>query len=82
MTCVFTIDPHGMTVTAWTDANQINLERFGAVPALHDAKKWQAWGASLSGLPSISGITVPNPYEFSDWRVWAERLNESLASVF
>jgi hypothetical protein len=70
-----------MTVKEWTDASQVNLERFGAIPALHTDKDWQSWGASLSNLSSLSGISVPNPYEFSDWRIWAERLNESLASV-
>ena len=81
MTGVFVIDPRPMKIKDWTDAMTINLERFGGIPILQNEKKWQEWGASISQLSSLSGTDVPNPYEFSDWQVWAQRLNETLSAI-
>ena len=77
---VYTIDPDGMDPLSWTAAMNIDLERFGFIPMLQDANKWQDWGAEVSKFASLSGIVVPNPYEFADWQEWARRFNETLGS--
>ena len=77
---MFTVDPIGMDPMGWTAASNIDLERFGFIPVLQSNEKWQDWGAEVSRLASISGIVIPNPYEFSDWQEWARRLNEVLGS--
>ncbi len=79
MSGVFTIDPLGMTAMEWTAASTINLERFGTLPALHKDEDWRGWGAVLSIFASLSGINIPNPYDFANWQEWAQRLNEVLS---
>ena len=74
------LDPRGMTPMEWTNAYHIDLERFGFIPALQSNDRWQDWGSALSLLASLSGIILPNPYEFSDWQEWAQRFNEILGS--
>ena len=80
MTGINLIDPRGMTPMEWTQAYSIDLERFGSVPNLQSNEGWQGWGSALSLLASLSGIILPNPYEYSDWQEWAQRLNETLGS--
>lgn len=70
----------GLTVTQWTDANGLYLDKFGSIPRLDDGD-WQRWGANLLNLPSIHGICLPDPYQFSDWRRWADRVNEALSTL-
>jgi len=76
-----TIDPVNMTAKEWTDAMHINLGSFGLIPSINREEEWQGWGANLSHLSSLSGMVVPNPYEFSNWQDWARRFNESLSAV-
>ena len=78
---VFTIDPLGMDVKAWTDAMHIDLEGFGSIPILIDKNRWQDWASELSNLGGLAGIVIPDPYEFSDWQDWARRFNESLGAI-
>ena len=74
------IDPKGLTVTEWTDYVGSDLWEFGQVPKLLDPKNWQDWGASVLGMTSISGINLPNPYNFTNWQEWAMRFNEIIDS--
>lgn len=69
-----------MTPIEWTSAYHIDLEKFGAIPALLSNAAWQEWGAAIALLASLSGIIVPNPYDFADWQEWADRFNEILGS--
>lgn len=73
------IGTEGMDVQYWTAATGFNLEKFGATPILTDPQKWQDWGAAVLLLASLSGVVLPNPYEFENWQVWAQRFNEVLA---
>lgn len=81
MSGIFTVNPIGMTAKEWTAASHINLERFGAIPALQRNEDWQNWGAAISLLSSLGGMVIPNPYEFTDFQTWAERFNESIAGI-
>ncbi len=69
------------TVQDWTDAMALDLWSLGAIPRLDNAQDWRAWGANLLNLPSIHGILLPNPYQFDDWRRWAERVVEAFDST-
>ena len=80
MSGVNLIDPRGMTPTEWTSAYHIDLERFGAIPALQTDAGWKDWGASVTLLSLLSGVVLPNPYEFDEFEVWAQRFNEILGS--
>lgn len=75
------VEPRFMGVIEWTDLNGLWLNQFGSIPRLDNPAKWQDWGANLLNLPSIHGIALPDPYQFDDWRRWADRVNEALTSV-
>lgn len=79
MSGVFTVDPKGMTAREWTAASTINLERFGSIPALQKDEDWRGWGAVLAVFASLSGIVIPNPYDFAAFEDWAQRFNEALS---
>jgi hypothetical protein len=70
-----------MTVRDWTDAMVQNLEQFGNLGRLDHREDWREWGAELLNLPAISGSIIPDPYQFDDWRAWAQRCNENLSVV-
>lgn len=65
--------PTNMTLNDWADAAVPYLEQFDSIGRLVD-DNWQAWGAKLTLALALSGFTIPDPYQFSDWRTWAERL--------
>lgn len=77
---IYVVEP-GADVLYWTDATSLNLGKYGCVPRLDDESLWQEWGASLLNNPAIRGICLPDPYQFDDWRRWADRVNEALTSV-
>lgn len=67
--------PTNMTLHDWADAAVPFLEQFDSVGRLVE-DRWQEWGARLALALPLSGINVPNPYQFTDWRLWAQRLCE------
>ena len=34
--------------------------------------EWQDWASSLIGDPDFIGLDAPDPYNFDDWREWAQ----------
>jgi len=64
----------------WTDYTAENLWSWGTIPKLLDPARWQEWGAAVLGLGTLSGINLPNPYNFSDWQEWAQRFNQTFDS--
>lgn len=70
------IDPRVMTAQEWTAAVTLDLEQFGSVPQLLDVNQWHAWAATVVGMSAISGVVLPDPYDFTDWNEWATRFNE------
>lgn len=81
MSNITLISPNTMTVKQWTDAMADRLWIFGSIPRVDHDDDWKKWGAVLLGLVSIHGINVPDPYQFSDWRRWAERVIGAFASI-
>lgn len=82
----------GKTVREWTDQMALDLWRFGAVPRLDHDDEWREWGANLNNVLNAANIAIlppgsirstilPDPYQFTDWRRWAERVVENLAST-
>lgn len=76
MPSVGRIDPRYMTVQDWTAAVAIDLEEFGSVPQLLNPAAWQDWAATVVGMSAISGVVLPNPYDFASWGDWATRFND------
>lgn len=77
---ILTIDPRDMDVMSWTAQMAINLDAVGPIQTLLAPNRWQDWGAHLLAIASLSGILIPDPYQFDDWREWAMRTNEGLDS--
>ena len=63
--------PDNMELADWADQLVLNLD--GAIGCLTDLVHWQDWAAQLLNIPSLLG-NLPNPYQFTDWRDWANRL--------
>ncbi len=78
---VLVINPAYLTVREWTDYMTPNLEQFGNLGRLERDDKWREWGAQLLSMRGLSGSIVPNPYEFGDWREWAERCVQNLSEL-
>jgi len=74
------INPINMKPVEWTAAMQIELDRFGILPAINKDEDWRLWGRTALLLPSIDGIVLPNPDEFQDFQSWAKRFVEIMAS--
>lgn len=67
------LNPAHMEVIEWTD----QLSKFqeignGTTQKLLDPDEWQDWATNLIGDPDFIGFDTPNPYDFTDWREWAE----------
>jgi hypothetical protein len=37
-----------------------------------DDSKWQDWGVQFLAPLGLGGYNIANPYQFTDWRLWAE----------
>lgn len=74
------IQPDGLTLMQWTDYTGDGLTAYGPVPRLEDETRWQDWGATVLGMGTLRDTMFPNPYNFTDWREWADRFNQVLDS--
>lgn len=63
-----------MTVIEWADQMAFFIGSVTPYERLDDPEKWQDWAAKYIGEPTELGQEMPNPYQFDDWREWAERL--------
>lgn len=70
--------PTGMALEDWAGQIIIDLDSFGAFGRLQDPARWQDWGVQFLNSTSI-GRNLPNPYQFTDWKEWAERLVGALS---
>ena len=57
----------------WADQVVLDLDRYGPLARLDDEKDWQQWGIQFCVISGLSQKNVPNPFQFTDWRTWAER---------
>ncbi len=73
--------PHAMSFRDWTDAITRQLAIFGTIPRVDRDDEWQRWGSNLLSISALSGIGIPDPNQFSDWRRWAERVIGAFASI-
>lgn len=64
--------PTGMELQDWADQVALDLDVFGPVSRI-SGDDWQNWGVQFLNFSTI-GRNLPNPYNFTDWREWAERM--------
>lgn len=73
------IDPRFMEVVEWTDRMiPIVNQKGGDVGRLEHPDQWQEWARSVILNNQKWQATVPNPYQFKDWRDWAERFLQTV----
>lgn len=70
--------PTGMSLRDWADQIALDLDPYGALSRLQDENHWQDWGVQFLNNTTL-GRNLPNPYNFNDWKEWAERLSGALA---
>lgn len=70
--------PQGLSVVEWANNVSFDLSAFGAFGSLVNPEQWQNWGAQLLNNATL-GNNLPDPYAFTDWQRWAERLCDSLS---
>jgi hypothetical protein len=70
--------PTGMALRDWADQIVLDLDNYGAFGRLDDEVRWQDWALQFFNNTTL-GRNLPNPYQFTDWREWAERFIQMLA---
>lgn len=68
------IIPHGLTVQQWADAVIADLNPSWPLGHLTSEGDWQNWATGLVRAPELAQRILPDPYGFTDWRDWAERV--------
>lgn len=66
-----------MELRDWVDGTNYALGQYTSVIDMAD-DDWQLWGMFFFNNPQLVILGPPNPYEFSDWEPWAERLADAI----
>lgn len=69
--------PTNLELTDWANQVVLDLDPYGAFGRLQDEAFWQDWAVQFLNNTNI-GRNPPNPYQFEDWREWAERFCQCL----
>lgn len=69
--------PTGMELLDWSSQLALDLDNFGPPEKLINELEWQDWATQFVGGLSMED-TIPIPYQFSDWREWAERFCQAV----
>jgi hypothetical protein len=64
--------PTGLSLRDWADQISLDLDAFGAFGRLDVEENWQNWAMQFLNNTSLKE-NFPIPYQFTDWREWAER---------
>ena len=64
--------PTGMGLRDWADQIALDLDNYGTFGRLDNVDNWQNWAMQFLNNTSL-GRNFPLPYDFDDWRDWAER---------
>ncbi len=70
--------PTNMALSDWADQIVLDLDPYGAFGRLDNVDMWQDWGVQFLNNTTI-GKNIPRPYDFEDWREWAERFCQCLS---
>ena len=66
------INPRGMDLRDWADSVILSVGDAWSFGKLVDEIEWQSWAVAFVQAPPFAQRAVPNPYQFNDWRQWAE----------
>lgn len=70
--------PQGMDILDWSAQIVLDLDAYGSFGRLDDPDKWQDWAMQYFNNTAL-GRNFPVPYDFDDWREWAERFSQMLS---
>lgn len=70
--------PSHMTLNDWANQVSLDLDPFGTFGRLNDEAHWQDWAMQFLNNAAL-GRNFPNPYQFTDWKEWAERFVQTLS---
>jgi len=65
------VNPIRMTWQQWADAAILNLNDTYALGKAGGEDTWQDWAVGIVRAPTYAQRTLPDPYQFDDWREWA-----------
>ena len=65
------IDPRGMGLIDWADSVILSVGDAFAFGRLDDETMWQGWATSFLRATPFTQRTLPDPFQFDDWREWA-----------
>lgn len=70
-----------MELHAWANGVVSALGQYSNVmnPLIGD--DWQSWGMMFMNDPNLTALNPPNPYDYSDWVPWGERLADALGNA-
>ena len=63
-----------MSITEWADQMIFLVGSDTAYERLDNPEMWQIWAMNFVGEPDQTGQDAPDPFQFDDWREWAQRL--------
>ena len=69
--------PTGMGLRDWADLIALDLDPYGAFGRLDDESNWQNWAMQFLNNMTLRE-NFPVPYNFDNWREWAERFCQTL----
>lgn len=69
--------PSGMDLRDWADQIALDLDPFGAFGRLDVESNWQNWAMQFLNNMRLQE-NIPVPYNFDDWREWAERFCQTV----
>lgn len=70
--------PTNLRAVDWANNVCSDLREFGIIGSLVREEDWRSWGSQLLNNAAL-GNNLPNPYQFAEWRPWAERLCDALS---
>lgn len=68
------INPRNMSLTDWADSVILAISDAWSFGKLEDEARWQDWAIGFVRASRFTQQVVPDPYQFADWRDWAERV--------
>lgn len=71
--------PSNMSALDWTDQLSSALAQYGPFRKLEDPEQWKSWGASLLAPVALGGYVLADPYQFVEWREWADSVFRELS---
>jgi hypothetical protein len=69
--------PTGLNLRDWADQITLDLDPYGAFGRLDIEDQWQNWAMQFLNNMTLRE-NFPIPYNFDNWRDWAERFCQTL----